>query len=88
MESVEIYQRLTVIFREVFDDQAIVVRPDLTANNFPEWDSLSHIRLVLAIEKAFQVRFAASEIGRLKNIGEFVELIQSKAQSCIGNGYK
>ncbi len=80
MESIEIYRRLAVIFRDVFDDKAMALRPELTADSVREWDSLNHIRLVLAIEKAFQVRFAASEIGRLRNVGDFVELIQSKAQ--------
>jgi len=79
MESTEIYQKLTGIFRKVFDDDSIVVRPDLTADDVDEWDSLSHIRLVLTVEKAFNIKFSASEIGRLKNVGEFADLIKSKA---------
>jgi acyl carrier protein len=78
METVEIYQKLTGIFRKVFDDDSIVVRPDLTADDVDEWDSLSHIRLVLTVEKAFNIKFSASEIGRLKNVGEFADLIKSK----------
>jgi len=79
MESTEIYQKLTGIFRKVSDDDSIVVRPDLTADDVDEWDSLSHIRLVLTVEKAFNIKFSASEIGRLKNVGEFADLIKSKA---------
>jgi acyl carrier protein len=78
METAEIYQKLTGIFRKVFDDDAIVVRPDLTADDVDEWDSLSHIRLVLTVEKAFNIKFSASEIGKLKNVGEFADLIKSK----------
>jgi acyl carrier protein len=78
METAEIYQKLTGIFRKVFDDDSIVVRPDLTADDVDEWDSLSHIRLVLTVEKAFNIKFSASEIGRLKNVGEFADLIKSK----------
>jgi acyl carrier protein len=78
METAEIYQKLTSIFRKVFDDDSIVVRPDLTADDVDEWDSLSHIRLVLTVEKAFNIKFSASEIGRLKNVGEFADLIKSK----------
>ena len=78
MESTEIYQKLTGIFRKVFDDDSIVVRPDLTADDVDEWDSLSHIRLVLTVEKAFSIKFSASEIGKLKNVGEFADLIKSK----------
>lgn len=79
METAAIYQRLTGIIQDVFDDDAIVVRPELTAKDVEEWDSLSHIRLVLTIEKAFGLKFSASEIGKLKNVGEFVDLIKAKA---------
>jgi acyl carrier protein len=78
MQTAEIYQKLTGIFRSVFDDDAIVVRPELTAGEVDEWDSLSHIRLVLSVEQAFGVKFSAAEVGKLKNVGEFVDLIQRK----------
>jgi len=79
MENAEIYQKLTRIFHDVFDDDDIVVRPELTADDVDEWDSLSHIRLVLTVEKTFNVKFSAFEIAKLKNVGEFVDLIRSKA---------
>ena len=79
METDEIYRKLTGVFRNVFDDDSIDVRPDLTAGEVDEWDSLSHIRLVLTVERTFGVKFSASEIGKLKNVGEFVDLIRSKA---------
>ena len=78
METSAIYEKLTDIFHEVFEDDSIEVRPELTADDVDEWDSLSHIRLVLNTERAFHVKFSAAEIGRLKNVGEFVQLIQSK----------
>jgi len=74
-----IYAKLTDIFHDVFDDDSIVVTPQLTADDVDEWDSLSHIRLVLAIEKKFGLKFSAAEVGRLKNVGEFVALIQAKS---------
>jgi acyl carrier protein len=79
MNTSSIYDRLTEIFREVFDDDELEVIPALTADDVEEWDSLNHIRLVLSIEKGFGLRFSAAEVGSLKNVGEFVELIQSKA---------
>lgn len=79
MDTSSIYDRLTEIFREVFDDDDLVVKPELTAEDVEEWDSLNHIRLVLSIEKGFGLRFSAAEVGNLSNVGEFVELIQSKA---------
>lgn len=79
MSTDSIYAKLTQIFHDVFDDESIIVTPELTAAEVDEWDSLTHIRLVLAVEKKFGLRFSAAEVGRLKNVGEFVSLIQSKA---------
>jgi acyl carrier protein len=78
MEKSEIYERLTGVFRDVFDDDTIVVRPELTAEDVDEWDSLSHIRLVLTVEKVFNITLSASEIGNLTNVGELVKAIQAK----------
>jgi acyl carrier protein len=75
----DLYVQLGEIFRDVFDDESIVVTPQLTADDVDEWDSLSHIRLVLAIERKFAMQFSAAEVRRLKNVGEFVALIRSKA---------
>ena len=73
-----IYGKLTAIFRDVFDDDAIVATPELTADDVPEWDSLSHIRLILAVQKQFKVAFSAAQVAGLKNVGEFVDLIKAK----------
>jgi acyl carrier protein len=78
MESTEIYRQLTAVFHEVFDDEDIVARPELTASDVEEWDSLRHIRLIISVEKTFQIRFSASEVSDLKNVGELATLIQSK----------
>jgi len=61
------------------DDDSIVVTPELTANDVDAWDSLGHMRLILAVESAFGMGFSAAEVKRLQNVGEFVALIQSKA---------
>lgn len=74
----EVYQRLTQIVQDVFDDDALVARPDLTADQVEGWDSFAHLRLIFAVEKAFKVRFAAAQISRLQNVGELAELIHSK----------
>ncbi|MGY4606979.1 acyl carrier protein [Bradyrhizobium sp. USDA 4474] len=79
MDQPQIYTRLTSVFRDVFDEDDLVLTPETTADDVDGWDSLSHIRLVLAVSKSFGVKFSASEIGGLKNVGEFVELIQKKS---------
>ena len=77
----DVYGRLTTIFHDVFDDDSIVLTPQLTAADVPEWDSLSHIRLVLAVQKAFHIKLSAAQIGDLKNVGELASLIRDKTQA-------
>ena len=55
------YQRLSTVLQEVFDDDELEATPDLTASDVEGWDSLKHIRLVLSVEKAFHISFSASE---------------------------
>ena len=69
---------LTQIFRDVFDDDTNVLRPDLSAKDVDGWDSLTHIRLLLTIEREFHIKFTVSEVGELKNVGGLTELIEAK----------
>jgi len=79
MTAAEIYPRLTDIMRDLFDDDDLVAHPALTADDVKEWDSLTHLRLMLTVQKAFGVKFSAAEIGKLKNVGDLASLIQAKA---------
>ncbi|MET0408532.1 MAG: acyl carrier protein [Hyphomicrobium sp.] len=79
MSTDEIYEKLTQIFHDVFDDDSIALKPELTAADVEEWDSLNHIRLVLAVEKEFGVKFSAAHVASLKNVGDLVKLIQERA---------
>jgi acyl carrier protein len=81
MQSSEIYARLTPIFHDLFDAPELKLSPTLTARDVDGWDSLNHIRLVLSVQKAFAVKFSASEINKLSNVGEFVQLIEAKTRS-------
>lgn len=78
MSETEIYAQLTEIFRDVFDDETLTPTAETTADEVEEWDSLSHIRLMLSVEKAFGVRFSTVELGGLKKVGDLVALIQTK----------
>jgi acyl carrier protein len=77
LDEEAIYAELTDIFRDVFDDDDIQLRPDMTADDVAGWDSMSHIRLVLTIERHFNKTFSASRISQLKNVGDLVTLISS-----------
>jgi acyl carrier protein len=78
MDEAQIYSRLTQIFEDVFDDDSIQVSAALTARDVDGWDSLTHIRLILTIEKAFKIKFSTSEIGKLENVGDLVSLIEAR----------
>jgi acyl carrier protein len=80
MEEQQIYDRLTEIFVDVFDEDSIKVTPELSAKDVDGWDSLTHIRLILTVEKVFKIKFSTVEIGKLKNVGELVALIKARAQ--------
>jgi acyl carrier protein len=78
----DVRNRMESVFREVFDDPALVLRDDMTANDVEGWDSLTHINLIIAIERALAIKFATAEIARLKasdqNVGSFLRLVESK----------
>ena len=76
---------LTKVFRDVFDDETITLRSDLSANDIPDWDSLTHIRLLFTIEREFRIKFTITEVGDLKNVGELIALIQSKTAKASPN---
>lgn len=78
MTIAAIYARLTPVFREVFDDDTIVLSPQTTAEDIEGWDSVNHIRLVVTIETEFGVKFTVQEIAEAANVGEFVSLIERK----------
>lgn len=78
LEATAVFERLIAVFRDVFDDDSVTPTAETTAADIPDWDSLAHIRLIVAVEKAFGVRFSAAEAGGMKNVGEFVELIRRK----------
>lgn len=79
MDEQQIYTRLTTIFQDVFDEDSIEVTPELTAKDVDGWDSLTHIRLLLTVERAFKVKFSTSEIGKLEKVGDLVALIEARA---------
>jgi acyl carrier protein len=79
LETETVYSKLNDVFHDVFDDDQIILNPQLSANDVEGWDSLRHIRLLLTVERTFKIKFSVSEIGRLKNVGDLATLIQSKA---------
>jgi acyl carrier protein len=81
MNEQGIYEALTGIFREIFDDDTIVLSPDTTAQDINGWDSQAMITLVVAIESRFGITFRTAEIEALESVGEFAELIAAKCKA-------
>jgi acyl carrier protein len=81
----DVRAELQEIFRQVFDDPTIVLKDDMTAADVEGWDSVTHIDLLIAVERAMGIKFATAEMSRLKepdqNIGSFIRLIESKLQA-------
>jgi acyl carrier protein len=73
-----IWKGLTDIFRYELDNDSLVLTENMTASDVAGWDSITHVMIVVAVEKKFGVKLAAGEIQRLRNVGEFAALIQKK----------
>jgi acyl carrier protein len=79
MTQAEVIAQLQTIFDTVFLEP-VVLTPQISAKDVPEWDSLTHISLMVAVEKSFGVRFRVGEVENAKNIGEFADLILKRKQ--------
>ncbi len=78
MAQQNINERLNEIFRNIFDDDDIVVTRDTTAEDIEDWDSLEHIRLIGAVEREFGVKFTMKEVSAMKNVGEMMDIIAER----------
>lgn len=80
MNKNEIVTRLTAVFRDVFDDDSIVINDNTTANDIDDWDSIEHINLIGAVEEEFGIRFKMREVSGMKNVGEMMNIIAERAK--------
>ena len=71
-----IFEELTEIFRDIFDDEEIELTDETTAEDIEDWASLEQINLLVAIEKKFSVKFQLSDVNGLANVGDMVSLVQ------------
>ena len=78
----DLRERIQGVFRDIFEDDHLVLRDSMTGHDIEGWDSLAHINLIIAIESELGIRFASAEIAGLKepsqNVGTFLELIRKK----------
>lgn len=69
---------LQAIFRDIFDDNEIVLNNETTSDDIEDWDSLTHMQLIVEIEQKYNIRFTTAEIKKATNIGEFVQIMEAK----------
>lgn len=75
---VDTWERMQVVFRDTFDEDSLQLRPDMTAADVEAWDSLTHINLIVDIEREFKVRFTTAEVTGLKTVGDLAALVDKK----------
>lgn len=78
MKLEEILHQVNEVFKDVFENEDLVISNTTNSNDIPDWDSLMHIQLVYGMEKKFNIRFTAKEIGNYKNVGEMCDGILLK----------
>ena len=76
MKRDEVFERVTNVFRDVFDDEELIISDETTAADIEDWDSLTHITLISAIEDEFGYKFGMKEVLGLKNVGEMITLLE------------
>lgn len=80
MTAKELTKRLTEVFRDVFDDDSIVITPATTADDIENWDSIEHITLIGAVEDEFGMKFKMGEVSGMNNVGEMMKLIAARGK--------
>ena len=80
MNRNEIIEKLTAIFHEIFSDNTIVLRDDMTAADVERWDSLTHMLMITKVEESFGTKFKLKELNKLKMVGDLINTIETKLQ--------
>ncbi len=78
MDKQEIITKLETLFRNIFQDDNLIITESLTANDVEKWDSLSHLTMIAEVEKSFGIRFKLKELIGMKNVGDLIDTIQEK----------
>ena len=80
MERKQIFEQLTDIFRDVMENDNIVLKDSTSSDDIEEWDSLAHVQLMEAIQRTFNVKISAKELVMWANVGEMVDSLEKKIQ--------
>ena len=78
MTREEVFETLNELFRNNFDDDAITLSDETSSEDIEDWDSLTHMQLIVEIEKKYGIKFTTAEIKKAANVGEFIDIIKEK----------
>ncbi|PKP04685.1 MAG: acyl carrier protein [Bacteroidetes bacterium HGW-Bacteroidetes-6] len=81
MNLEEITNKTQLIFREIFQEPNLEIKPEMTANDVDKWDSLSHLTMIARVEETFGFKFKLKEMVKMKNVGDMLLLIQEKVNN-------
>lgn len=74
--KLDVLYKLRNIFREIFDDEDMIITEETSRKDIEDWDSVAHVKLVLAIEAEFNIRFTTEEVSTIKTVGDFLNVIE------------
>ena len=80
MNKTKITQEVEAIFRKVFDDDKLVINMTMTANDVDNWDSLTHMLLIVEVENTFNIKFKLRDLNKMKNVGDMIDLLVLKTE--------
>lgn len=80
MSREEIMEKVNEIFRDVFDDEDLIITDSTNSDDIEDWDSLEHISLIISMEKEFNLKFDIKEVNKLENVGQMVDMIREKLE--------
>lgn len=78
MTRKEVYDKLIEIFREIFDDETLIINDKTTAKDIEEWDSFQQINLIVSIEEIFQVDIPLKKVNQMENVGQMIDYIYER----------
>ena len=79
-------EQLQTVFRDVFEDDELTINRQTSADNVEGWDSLMHVSLMINVERVFGVKFSTTQVASLKNVGELMDLIESRRAAKASGG--
>jgi len=81
MNKNDVMSKMTSIFRDVLDDEEILLKEEMTADDIEDWDSIAHIQIIVAIEKSFDIKFTSKEVDGFSRVADMVDLTLARIKN-------